>query len=454
MDLRSFLSTYKQSFPQDVWRISDPVSIEYEITAYVLELERQGRSPLLIFDKLTGFDGAMVTNMFGSRERIARMLGTDVDHLHDTWVERTDELTPPVWVDEGPVHEVEITGDDVDLRRFPIPTHFSGDGGPYITSGVCVARDPDTGVANLSFARMQLKGSNRLGISIHSRGHLWDYFRRAEASGMSLELAVVIGAHPTVLLGSGSRAPIEVDEYEIAGSLAGAPVELVRCRTIDVGVPANAELVIEGEIVAGEREDEGPFGEYPGYSTYRSTRNVVEVRAITHRKDPVYFNVTPGFCSEHLLLDRIQKEATMRDKLRAVIPDVTAVYYPKSGTLFHCYVSLDKKLEGQPEQVGLLLLGLDHYVKLVIVVDDDIDVTNEEEVLWAVATRFQAKDDAVIVPRSLTNVLDPSSEGGVSSKMMLDATAPLEWDAERVELPDEVVSRVRSAIELKTEQGL
>lgn len=440
------MAEYEQAYPEDVWRVREPVEVSYEPTAYVFELERCKRSPMLIFERLKGFDGPLVTNVFGSRERIARLLGTNLAQLHQTWAERTARLIPPTRVRTGPVQEVVLTGDQVDLRSLPIPKHFLDDAGSYISSGVCVARDPKTGRSNLSFARIQVKGSACAGLSLHSRGHLWDFFGRSERLGRSLELAVVVGAHPTVLLAAASRAPFGVDEYEIAGALQGQPVELVRGATVDVGVPANAELVIEGEIVAGAREPEGPFGEYTGYSTARSTENVFRLRAITQRPEPVYLDVTPGRSSEHLLMGRVYKEVTMLHRLRETLPNISAIHYPESGTHFHCYIALDKQMEGQPQQAANLLFGLDQYVKLVIIVDTDIDITNEAEVLWAVATRVQAKDDVFIVPRSVCNVLDPSSKDGLSSKMAIDATAPLTWDAVRHQLPSSVEQRVRSAV--------
>jgi UbiD family decarboxylase len=446
-ELRSFLAEYEEAHPEDVWRIEQPIDLNCVPTAFVLELERRRRSlPMLVFENLVGFRGPLVTNVFGTRDRIAFILGTDRAHLHETWEQRTRQLISPTWVDDGPLHQVVQTGADVDLATLPIPKHFLDDADKYVCSGVCVARDPDTGIGNLAFARMQVKGRNRLGISMHSRGHLWDYFRRAEERGKPLETAVVIGPHPSVMLASGTRAAIDVDEYDIAGALQGRPVELLRGITVDIGVPANAEIVIEGRILPHVREDEGPFGEYAGYSTSRSTRNVFEVTAITMRSDPIYLDVTPGFCSEHLLLDRIQKESTMTRRLREVVSHVKGVHYPKSGTLFHCYVSIDKHLEGQPQQVGTLLLGLDQYVKLAIVVDSDIDISNEEEVLWAVATRVQAHKDVFVIPKSLTNVLDPSSENGLSSKVVVDATAPLNWDATPLRLPDAAKEAARRAV--------
>jgi 2,5-furandicarboxylate decarboxylase 1 len=444
--LREFLAEYEAARPDDVWHVKEPVNLQYDITAHVLELEKRGRAPVLVFENLIGHPGTLVANVFGSRDRIAAVLGTDVEQLHQTWRDRTSTLLAPEWIGEGPVQEVCVEGADVDLGALSIPKHFQDDAGHYLCSGVCVANDPDTGVPNLAFARMQVKGRNKLGISMHSKGHLWDYFRRAEERNEALDVSVVIGAHPTVMLASGSRAGIDVDEYEIAGALAGRPVQLVKSRTNNVGVPANAEIVVEGRILPRVREPEGPFGEYAGYSTSRSTENVLEVTAITSRKNPIYLSVTPGLCSDHLLLDRVQKEATMSAKLREVVSDVRQVHYPNSGTLFHAYVSLDKKLEGQATQAATLLLGLDQYLKLVVVVDPDIDLADEAHVLWAIATRVQADRDVTVIERSLCNVLDPSSNQGMSAKMIVDATAPLDWDATPLRLPGDSVAAARESV--------
>jgi UbiD family decarboxylase len=445
-DLREFLNAYESAYPHDVWRVEEPVSLEFDLTARVLELERRGASPILVFENLMGHPGTLVANLFASRERIATMLGTDLADLRDTWRRRTEQLVPPVWVEDGPVHDEVRVGADVDLGALSIPKHFQDDAGHYLCSGVCVARDPDTGVANLAYARMQVKGPNKLGISMHSKGHLWDYFRRAEERDAPLDVAVVLGAHPTVMLAGGSRAPIDVDEYEIAGALHGRPVELVKAVTNDVGVPANAEIVVEGRILPHVREPEGPFGEYAGYSTSRSTENVLDVTAITYRSNPIYLSITPGRCSDHLLLDRVQKEATMTARVREVVSDVHDVFYPNSGTLFHAYVSLDKKLDGQARQAATALLGLDQYLKLVIVVDTDVDVTDETQVLWALATRMQADRDVSIIERSLCNVLDPSSIQGMSAKLIIDATAPLDWDATPLRLPSDRVEAARASV--------
>ncbi len=197
-------------------------------------------------------------------------------------------------VDRGAVQDVVCTGDEADATRLPICRHFAADAGRYIGSGILICKDPDTGVRNLSYQRLQLKGPRRFGASLHSRGHIWEHLERAAKRGKNLPVAVVIGCHPAIYLAAGAKVAMDVDELDIAGSLLNKPVDLVRCKTIDCEVPADAEYVIEGEILADSLEDEGPFGEYTGYSTSRSTRNVFVVSAITHKFKPIWLDLTPA----------------------------------------------------------------------------------------------------------------------------------------------------------------
>ena len=203
----------------------------------------------------------------------------------------------------GPVHDRVVQGNELDAGALPISRHFEKDAGRYIGSGILVCKDPDTGVRNLSYQRLQLKGPNRFGASLHSRGHIWEHLQRCAARRQNLEVAIVIGAHPTINLAAGAKVAMEVDEFDVAGALMGRPVELVKCKTIDVEVPAEAEFVLEGEILSDVHEDEGPYGEYTGYSTDRSTRNVFVVKAITSRNKPIFHDIIPGYSAEHLLLD-------------------------------------------------------------------------------------------------------------------------------------------------------
>lgn len=445
-DLQSFMTQYMSDHPEDVVRVSETLPADYQVTALAMATETMAEPPVIVCDAVEGAGMPVVTNLFASRARIARILGTTVEHLHDHWAARSKRLIPPVEVEGGVCQEVCWLGEEADATRLPFMKHFEQDAGRYITSGVVVARDPDTGAVNLSFARMQLKGPRKFGISVHSRGHLWDYQRRAEAQGRPLDAAVVVGMHPIYLIAAASRMPLGVDEQEVAGALLGHPLQVVRGVTVDVPVPAGAEIVLEGRIEPGVREPEGPFGEYTGYATARSTNHVFTVTAITHRRQPWFLDVCPGHSRDHLLLGRIHKEAEVLRKLREVLPNVKAIHYPVSGTHYHCYISIAKQRPGDARHCALLALGLDAYIKLVVVVDDDVDVRNEAEVMWALATRMQPAEDVFIVNDVTCNVLDPSSHDGVSSKMGIDATRPAGWDAQRTSLPREVVLRAHDIL--------
>lgn len=441
MSLREFLASLPE---EETVRVEEPVDLDYYATALVLELEKKNRFPVVRIDRPNGFGMPVVANLFADRGRIARMARGGEEGFNEAWERASRRPVKPIVVENGPVQEVVLRGDEIDVGRLPICRHFEQDAGRYIGSGILVCKDPDTRVRNLSYQRLQLKAGNRFGASLHSRGHIWEHLQRCEARGQNLEVAVVLGADPAVHLAAAAKAAMEVDEFDIAGGLLGKPVELVKCVSIDVEVPADAEIVIEGEILAGTHEEEGPFGEYTGYSTYRSTNNVFVVKAVTMRKDPIYLDVIPGYSAEHLLLGRSTKEAFVYSRLKELVPQVQAVHYPKSGTHFHAYVSLKKTAEGQARHALVALFGIDSYIKFAVAVDDDVDVRNEEEVLWALATRFQADADMFVVPKVFCNRLDPSASDGMSAKLGLDATAPSGWDVSRTSIPNDVVEKARA----------
>jgi UbiD family decarboxylase len=435
--LRTFLDTLPES---EILVVDDEVDLDYHPTALVLELEKAHSFPVVRFNRPKGYDVPVVANMFASRDRIARMVGVGPGGFNAAWTRALDRLMPPEIVTSGPVHERVALANECDAGLLPLSRHFEQDAGRYIGSGILICKDPDTGVRNMSFQRMQLKAPNRFGASLHSRGHIWDNLQRAAARGKNLEVAVVIGAHPAIYLAAAAKVAAEVDELDVAGALLGRPVELVKCKTVDLEVPAEAEYVLEGELLHDQHEDEGPYGEYTGYSTSRSTRNVFVVKAITQRHKPIFLDIIPGYSNEHLLLGRSAKEAHVFNRLKEMVPGLKALNYPKSGTHFHAYLSLKKTAEGQARHALMLLLGLDSYIKLAVAVDEDVDVFNEQEVLWALATRFQADTDMFMVPKVFCNRLDPSSVDGMSAKFALDATAPLKWDVTRTSLPESAVA--------------
>jgi 2,5-furandicarboxylate decarboxylase 1 len=444
-NLRSFLRKLEAEDPAEIWRIKERVSLDFEVTAVAMELERAGRAPVLWFENVADYPFPVVANVFGARRRFAKALGVQPDRLLEAWSACGTTILDPVVRESGPVHDIVFTGADVDLARLPIMKHFQDDAGRYITNAVVIARDPETGVRNASFHRMQVKSPTRIGTSLHSRRHLWNYMQRAEERAEDLPIAVVIGSHPLITFGGLYKGGIEEDEYAVIGGLMGAPLDIVSARTVPVEVPAEAEIVLEGRILAKAREPEGPFAEFTGYSSKRSTQHVVEISAITHRADAIYQDIIPGMSNEHTGLLGAPQEARLLRTLRQHYPNVTAVAYPKSGTCrLHAYIAMRNPAAGQARNAAAAALGDDLSLKLVVVVDDDVDVRNDSEVLWAMATRVQADQDLDVLRNCMGAILDPSSHDGLTAKMIVDATQPPGDFAPRHRLPAEALERARA----------
>jgi UbiD family decarboxylase len=306
---------------------------------------------------------------------------------------------------------------------------------PYITNGIVVAEEPDSGAGNLSYHRAVVLSPSTLGTSLHSRGDLWRMLEAAVAASGTLPVAMVLGAHPLFMLAASARVPFPVDEREIAGGLLGEDLDVVRTPVHGLRVPASAEYVLEGVIDPRHHAEEGPFGEFSGYSSDRSTHNRIDIEAVLHRRDGLWVDVVGGNSDEHLNLARVPREAEMIERLKERFACVVAVHYPRSGTHFHCYLSVRQRRAGEARQAMLGLLGWDPYLKTVIAVDDDVDITDDSEVLWAVATRFQPAEDIVMVERLPGSALDPSSApDGSTSRLGLDATRGPAFSGTRIRI--------------------
>ena len=448
-DLRRFLDDYSSAHSEDVLVIDAPVSLDQDVSAVVWELAADGRHPLLRFTDVQGAGHEVVTNMFASRRRIERMIGAEEGRLHQRFEHLAGDPQPLLEVDTGPVLEQVVTGNDIDLRDLPLLTHFATDLGPYITSGVVVAEDPVTRCGNLSYHRALPASATSLGTSLHSRGDLWRLLDAWRARGEPMPVAMVIGAHPLFMLAASSRVPLDVDEREIAGGLFGEPLEVVCTPTHGLRVPASAEYVLEGVIDADASAEEGPFGEFTGYSSDRSTHNRFDVQAVLHRDDPLWVDVVGGNSEEHLNLARVPRESEMDARLRARFPSVTRIHYPNSGSHFHCYVAVDQRRPGEARQVMLALLGWDPYVKTVVAVDPDVDCTDNSEVLWALATHFQPDRDLFTVDGLPGSPLDPSStSGGTTSRLALDATRGPGFDAVRIVVSADARTRAAAILDV------
>jgi 2,5-furandicarboxylate decarboxylase 1 len=448
-DLRSFLETVKAQHPEQFCRISEPVEPVYDATALVMALEKQAHCPILYLDCVAGSELPLVANVLATKGRLALAMGVSEADLLDEYLRRSKTHVAPKLFDDSPIADNVVTGDDADLRNLPLLTHFEQQSAPYISASLVVARDPYSEHQTIGYHRMMLKGPRKLGVSLHSRRRMFEYFRRAEEQDRPLEAAIVIGAHPLISMAGISYPPADSDKFHIAGGLFGEPVELVRCRTIDVAVPRWAEIVVEGRILNGVREPEGPFGEFTGYASSRGTENVFEVSAILHRDGAIYQDINPGISREHCFFLSFPREALVTDLLRRTMPNLRAVRVPIfSGCgSFHCYISMKKTIEGQPRQAIMTTFGADHYFKHVIVVDDDVDISSDEEVLWAVATRMQADKDVIIAPGMMGTLLDPSATNAITAKMGLDATKPLGDFPPRLTLPTDTMERALGLLE-------
>jgi 2,5-furandicarboxylate decarboxylase 1 len=447
LSLRTFLADLEKGESTEFLRVKEPVARDYEISALAMELDRRKRTPVLLFENVQNTQFPILANLFASRANFAAALGIGEDSLIEELARRNDQVIEPVLCKSAPVQEVVHKYDDADLGKLPIMLHFAQDAGRYITNSIVIAKDPDTGVRNASFHRMQVKGPRRLGTSLHSRRHLWNYVERNDAKGQPTPILIVVGAHPLFTFGGLWKGPINVDEFAIVGGLMGQALEIVPAVTVPLEAPAHAEIVIEGHILPNVREPEGPFAEFTGYASERSTEQAIEVTAITYRRDAIYHDITPGISEEHTLMLAVPQEARLLRTLRQHYQNVTKVAYPKSGTCrFHAYIAMKNPAPGQAKNAAAVALGDDLSLKLVVVVDDDVNVHDDSDVLWAMCTRMQADEDISVIRNAMGAILDPSNNNGLTSKMIIDATKPKGRFPERHSFPAEAVQRARELL--------
>ena len=455
-DLRTFLTDLESQMPEDVVRIKKEISPKFEITAIQQHLENEDRYPLLIFENVKNLKGErsefkVMTNVFASRQKCAVALDLPSEKWRmETSMEfarRCNHAIKPVVVNkkEAPVKEVVRTGQSLDLRELPVLTHHEMDGNPYLVDAI-VAADPETGVHNSSHHRMLVRGKDELGLWMSPR-HLWNYCERAAERGKALPIAHVLGHHPGFYLATEALVGMETDEYDVIGGVLNEPLRLVPSEAYgdQLLVPADAEIVVEGEVMLNTRDSEGPFGEFTGYYGPQRWGPVVKVKAITHRKDAYYMNILVGH-PDTSILGGIPKEAGIYEEVKKSVPGVKAVHFPISGCCrFHAYISIEKRVDGEGKVAAIASLPYHDELKHVIVVDSDVDPFNEKEVLWAVATRVQAGDDVDIVRRVRGGALDPSSYiHAVGDKMLIDATKPIGRPySERIRIPREVMDRIK-----------
>jgi UbiD family decarboxylase len=420
-DLRSYLDVLKRKRPDDLVIVSREIDPAWEITALVVKLERElKRRPVLLLEQVRGTRFPVLTNLHASRARLALALGAAPDALLGTYLNAMEKPVAPRVVPTGPVKEVVLRGGQVNLLDLPQIVHHEGDAGVFLTAAISFAKDPTADTWNCAYNRLMLKGRDTTSVHLTLGKHLWEFHRIAESRNEPLPVAFAIGVHPAIALGALAIGSVDEDERAIMGALLGEPLELVTCETSEVLVPAHAEMVIEGEILPHERTAEGPFGEFTGYSLGERQREVVKVKAITHRRDALFQDIAVAHL-DHLLLSTIPIEANLYRAVRAMVPTIRAVRVPAP---FTCYVSIEQRIPGQAKNAVLAVLGADLYMKRVVVVDHDVDVFDDRQVNWAIATRCQPDRDITIVAHARGSDLDPSaSEDGYTAKWGVDATA-------------------------------
>jgi 4-hydroxy-3-polyprenylbenzoate decarboxylase/2,5-furandicarboxylate decarboxylase 1 len=424
-DLREFIAYLEDR--KELRRIRKPVDTQYEIAAYIRKTS-DVKGPALLFENVKDSQTPVLGGVFATRKRALLALETTDRDCADKFQHALDHLLPPRTVASAPCKEVILKSADADLSRFPIPIFSQGDSGPFITAGLVISKDPDSARSNTSIYRLQVHDSHRLGVKAQQ---LQRQLRKAESRGEALPVAIAIGTDPVLMLASQWDAPYGVDEIELAGALRGEPVEVVRAETVDLMVPATAEIVIEGAIQPNARQTEGPFGEVGGYSTPEFPKPVIEVTAITHRRNPIFQAALTGMpTTENHILRQIPMEATYYWELKKRHPGVTAVHFPAAGAILFLVIIAMKQTYLYEARNAIASMFATRRNKFIIVVDDDVDIYDMEKVMWAVATRSRPEEDVVIFPRLSTSGMDPSAfrlEGTDSfwnSGLGIDATKP------------------------------
>jgi 2,5-furandicarboxylate decarboxylase 1 len=413
-DLRGFVAVLRsRGLLVDVHREVDP---EGELGAVLQSCERLGQAAM--FHRVRGSELPVVGGVLASWQHAAAALGCDVPDLFARFRDAPAGPVAPVEV-EGPAPCQEVRDEPVDLGRLPVPVHAPKDAGRFINAAVIVARDPRSGRHNLSFARMQLFGPDRTGFFINHWADLDAFLRASEEDGRNLPFCAVVGVDPVLLMAAAFRSP--GDEYGIAGALRGEPVPVVPATTSDIHVPSSAEIVLEGELVAGERRLEGPMAEFTGHYSGVREFPVATIHAITHRRDPI-FQTIAGASREHQLLGTaLTREPALDRLLGAVTPRVAGVRLPGPG--FGAIVALDGPRPGEAVTVGIAALSIHVNTKCAIVVDADVDIHDDADVLWALSTRVRWDGDCTVIPGAMGSPIDPSSDPrSVQAKVIVDAT--------------------------------
>jgi 2,5-furandicarboxylate decarboxylase 1 len=435
-DLRSYITVLADA--GQLVRIDKPVQLVHELANVAATVQRQGRGAS-IFLRPQDSNWSVFAGGVGSPELAALALGCEVHEVTPTMEFALDPghaVTPEI-VDDAPWKVNRITGDAINLYELPIPTHGLHDGGPFITGGITVTKDPMSGRGNLSYNRMQILGPRTFGFNVNEWRHVMQFYRAKEAQDEPLEVAIAIGVDPAISIAAGAR--YDADELLIAGAIRREGVKVTRGTIVDVLIPIWSEIVIEGYLPPRKRHKEGPLAEFHGYYGELWESPIFEVTAISYRNDPIFQTIVPGH-DEHIYIGNVlPREPLLRRFVSHASKKLVGLHIPAYGNGFSAIVQIEKTNPGEPKNAALAAFAAHINIKQVIVVDPDVNIYDPADVLWALTNRVDWHLDMFLVPGSQGHEMDPTAnERGVHTKIGIDATyKPERRDyGERIRYPE------------------
>jgi 2,5-furandicarboxylate decarboxylase 1 len=441
-DFRQFLDALRRH--GELVDINRPVDLKTDI-GKTMKQAYVHRGPAFTFTN-NGTEFPLVAGVYSTRKKALLAFEATEETIFDKFVHGLENpIAPTIVKGPAPCQEVVLQGADVDITRFPIPTYSPKDGGPYITAGIIVSKDPETGIPDIGHYRVQILGKDTVSFLAQPFHRFGKHLTKYRMLGKTAQAAVVIGVDPILAYTCQAQVPDTTDDWTIAGGLRGEPVELVRCKTVDLEVPATAEVVIEFEVDQNQEVMEGPLGEYTGYYTPASEKPIAHIKAITHRQKPIFQGLLTGKpVTENHILKEIPFEASITRALKHQFPTIERVAIPPSGGVsFYTVIAMRPRYEGEARQAILAAMAGNTRPKWVIAVDPDINVHDPAEVEWAMCFRVQPDRDVFVIPHTPAGPLDPSVDetaplaARTSAAVGIDATLPLDKTfAEVADVPD------------------
>lgn len=409
------MSRLIEEIDDDIIEITEEVSTEYEITSIL----KKHPHDTLIFTNVKDSEMNIISGICNTRDKIAKSIGTSVDKITENIINATNNPTRIENIKN--FDEVYPNNECADLSKLPILKHYPKDKGKYITAGIVIAKDPDTGLTNASIHRMLVHSDDELGIRIVPR-HLYTYYKRAEELNQELEVAIAIGLSPSTLLASTTSISISENELEVANTFKEGDLTLVKCETVDIEAP-ECEILLEGKILPNKRKSEGPFVDLT--DTYDKIRDepVISLTRMHYKDNPYYHAILPAG-NEHKLLQGLPQEPRIYNSVKNTLPTVQNVVLTEGGCCWlHAVVSIKKQTEGDAKNVMMAALSAHPSLKHCVIVDEDINIFDPVDVEYAVATRVKGDDDIFIIPKARGSSLDPVAEiDGTTTKVGVDAT--------------------------------